>query len=76
MLGGDPAENADITRRILSGEKGPRRNVVVLNAAAALVAADQAANFQEGINQAGAAIDTGAAIGKLEQLVEYTRKNG
>jgi len=76
MQGGDPAENADITRRILSGEKGPRRNVVVLNAAAALVAADQAANFQEGINQAGAAIDTGAAIGKLEQLVEYTRKNG
>ena len=76
MLGGDPAENADITRRILSGEKGPRRNVVVLNAAAALVAADQAANFQEGIKQAEAAIDTGAATGKLEQLVEYTRKNG
>jgi len=76
MQGGDPAENAEITRRILSGEKGPRRNVVVLNAAAALVAADKAANFQEGIQQAEAAIDTGAATGKLEQLVEYTRKNG
>lgn len=76
MQGGDPAENADITRLILSGEKGPRRNVVALNAAAALVAADKAANFQEGIKQAEAAIDTGAATGKLEQLVEYTRKNG
>ena len=76
MQGGDPAENADITRRILSGEKGPRRNVVVLNAAAALVAADKAANFQEGIKQAEKAIDTGAATGKLEQLAEYTRKNG
>jgi anthranilate phosphoribosyltransferase len=76
MQGGDPAENEDITRRILSGEKGPRRNVVVLNAAAALVAADKAANFQEGIKQAEKAIDTGAATGKLEQLAEYTRKNG
>lgn len=76
MQGGDPAENADITRRILCGEKGPRRNVVVLNAAAALMAADKAANFQEGIQQAAAAIDTGAATGKLDQLVEYTRKNG
>ena len=76
MQGGDPVENADITRRILSGEKGPRRNVVVLNAAAALVAADKAANFHEGIKRAEAAIDTGAATDKLEQLVEYTRKNG
>jgi len=76
MQGGDPVENADITRRILSGEKGPRRNVVVLNAAAALVAADKATNFHEGIKQAEAAIDTGAATDKLEQLVEYTRKNG
>jgi anthranilate phosphoribosyltransferase len=50
--------------------------VVVLNAAAALVAADKAANFQEGIKQAEKAIDTGAATGKLEQLAEYTRKNG
>ncbi|MEJ2284393.1 MAG: anthranilate phosphoribosyltransferase, partial [Desulfobacterales bacterium] len=76
MQGGDPVENADITRRILFGEKGPRRNVVVLNAAAALVAADRAANFQEGLIQAEAAIDTGAATAKLEQLVEFTRKNG
>ncbi len=76
MQGGDSAENAGITRRILSGEKGPRRNVVALNAAAALVAADRAADIQAGIKQAEAAIDTGAAADKLEQLVEFTRKNG
>jgi anthranilate phosphoribosyltransferase len=40
------------------------------------VAADRAANFQEGLIQAEAAIDTGAATAKLEQLVEFTRKNG
>ena len=76
MQGGDPAENADITRRILSGEKGPRRNVVVLNAAAALVAADQAVDIRAGIQQAEDAIDSGAAAGKLAQLVEYTQHNG
>ena len=76
IQGGDPTENADITRRILSGEKGPRRNVVVLNAAAALVAADRAADIRAGIQQAEAAIDSGAAAGKLKQLIEYTRNNG
>jgi len=76
MQGGDPAENADITRHLLSGEKGPRRNVVVLNAAAALVAADQAVDIRAGIQQAEAAIDSGAAAGKLAQLVEYTQNNG
>ena len=76
MQGGDPMVNADITRRILSGEKGPRRNVVALNAAAALVAADRADDIQAGIKQAEAAIDTGAAAGKLEQLVAYTQNNG
>ena len=76
MQGGDPATNADITRRILSGEKGPRRNVVVLNAAAALVAADQAADIKAGIQQAEDTIDSGAASGKLAQLIEYTQNNG
>jgi anthranilate phosphoribosyltransferase len=76
LHGGDPAQNADITRRILSGESGPCRNVVVLNAAAALVAAGKTPNFQDGISLAEAAIDTGAAANKLEQLVEYTVKSG
>jgi anthranilate phosphoribosyltransferase len=74
--GGDPAENAGITRRILGGEKGPQRNVVVLNAAAALMAADVAADLKDGIQRAEAAIDSGAAAGKLEALVAYTRDNG
>jgi anthranilate phosphoribosyltransferase len=76
IQGGDPETNADITRQVLSGEKGPCRNVVVLNAAAALVAADQAADIPAGIRQAECAIDSGAAAGKLEQLVEYTQTNG
>jgi anthranilate phosphoribosyltransferase len=76
LAGGDPAENADITRRILQGEKGPKRNVVLLNTAAALLAAGKAPDLKQGIEQAGAAIDSGAAMGKLEGLVGYMRENG
>jgi anthranilate phosphoribosyltransferase len=76
LAGGGPAENADITRRILGGEAGPRRNVVVLNAAAALMAADVAIDMIDGLRQAEAAIDSGAATEKLEALVAYTRDNG
>jgi anthranilate phosphoribosyltransferase len=76
MTGGDPDENAVITRRILDGEQGPKRNVVLLNAAAALMAADRAADFKEGIGLAAEAIDTGAAAGKLDELVTYTQENG
>ena len=63
LVGGDPATNADITRRILDGETGPRRNVVLLNAAAALTAAGKATDFADGIEQAAQAIDSGAARG-------------
>ncbi|WP_319408117.1 anthranilate phosphoribosyltransferase [uncultured Desulfosarcina sp.] len=76
MTGGDPEENAAITRRILTGEKGPKRDVVLLNTAAALVACQKAADLKTGIAQAEQAIDSGAAIGKLEALVGYTRDNG
>ena len=76
MTGGDPEENARITRQILDGQKGPKRNVVLLNSAAALVAADRAADFKEGIELAAEAIDSGAAKGKLEALVAYTQANG
>ncbi|BBO71652.1 anthranilate phosphoribosyltransferase [Desulfosarcina alkanivorans] len=76
MTGGDPGENAAITRRILEGEKGPRRDVVLLNTAAALVACRKAADLKAGIAQAEQAIDSGAAMGKLEELVAYTRDNG
>jgi anthranilate phosphoribosyltransferase len=76
MTGGDPAENAAITRMILSGEKGPKRDVVLLNTAAALVASQKAADLNTGIALAEQAIDSGAAMGKLEALVAYTRDNG
>ena len=76
MTGGDPGENAAITRRILEGEPGPRRNVVLLNTAAALVACRKAADLKAGIARAEQAIDSRAALGKLEELVAYTRDNG
>jgi anthranilate phosphoribosyltransferase len=76
MSGGDPKENAAITRMILTGEKGPKRDVVLLNTAAALVACQKAADLTAGITQAEQAIDSGAAMGKLEALVDYTRDNG
>jgi anthranilate phosphoribosyltransferase len=75
LSGGSPEENAGITRALLDGEKGPRRNVVLINAAAALVAADRAETLSDGIRLAGEAIDRGAARGKLEQLVAFTREH-
>jgi anthranilate phosphoribosyltransferase len=75
LVGGDPATNADITRRILDGEKGPRRNVVLLNAAAALTAAGKATDFAEGIKQAAQAIDSGAAKNKLAALASFTQEH-
>jgi anthranilate phosphoribosyltransferase len=76
LAGGDPAENAAITRAVLQGEAGGRRDIVCLNAAAALVAADKAADFKEGLEKAAAAIDSGAALEKLDRLVAYTQENG
>ena len=72
MAGGTPAENAEITIKILSGEKGPRRDVVVVNAGAALVASGVAQDFREGIRMAEASIDEGRALEKLEELVRFT----
>jgi anthranilate phosphoribosyltransferase len=76
MSGGDAGENAAITRKILEGEKGPRRNVVLLNAAAALVACQKAEDLDAGIAMAERAIDSGAAMSKLEGLAKYTQENG
>ena len=76
LLGGNPDQNADITRRILEGERGARRNVILLNGAVALVAAGKAADIPTGIRLAEEAIDSGAAIDKLKALAEYTKENG
>ena len=72
LVGGDAAENAGMIRRILQGERGPRREIVRINAAAALVAAEVAADFREGAERAAEAIDSGAALGKLDALVEFS----
>ncbi len=74
LKGGDVSTNAAITRGILNGEKGPKRDIVLLNAAAALVVADAAAGIADGLKRAAASIDSGKASEKLDQLVTFTRK--
>jgi anthranilate phosphoribosyltransferase len=73
LRGGDPAHNSAATRRVLEGEPGPHRDVVVLNAAAALVAAGFAPDLAEGLNVAAAAIDDGRATAALEGLVRASK---
>ncbi len=75
LKGGDPQRNVEITRQILEGQKSARRDVVVVNAAAALVAAGVAEDIQEGVSRAEASIDEGAAARKLEALVRFTQEN-
>lgn len=75
LLGGDAKHNAAITRAILSGGKGPKQNIVLLNAGAGLVAADAAPTIEKGIEMALRSIETGAAMEKLELLADYTREN-
>jgi len=75
LLGGDAKQNAAITRAILSGGKGPKQNIVLLNAGAGLVAADAAPTIEKGIEMALRSIETGAAMEKLELLADYTREN-
>ncbi|MDD9304298.1 MAG: anthranilate phosphoribosyltransferase [Desulfobacter sp.] len=75
LLGGDVPYNAKITQAILKEEQGPRQDVVLLNAGAALVAADAAPNIEKGIALARTSIESGKAFEKLEQLAAYTREN-
>jgi anthranilate phosphoribosyltransferase len=70
--GANAKENAAITRSVLSGAPGPRRDIVLLNAAAALVAAGVADTISDGLPTAAEAIDSGRAQGKLEALVAFT----
>jgi anthranilate phosphoribosyltransferase len=76
LKGGDAAENRDIARAILSGAHGPRRDIVLVNASAALVAVGRAASFLEGMSMATASIDSGAAQAKVDQLARFTSRNG
>jgi anthranilate phosphoribosyltransferase len=74
LAGGTPQENAMITRDILQGRKGPKRDIVCLNAAPALLAGRKVATLQEGLHLAGRAIDSGAAAEKLARLIAFTNK--
>lgn len=72
ISGGDARGNAEIIRAVLGGEKSSRRDVVVLNAAAALVAAGRGEHLAQAIPLAAQSIDSGAAAGKLEALVRFS----
>jgi anthranilate phosphoribosyltransferase len=76
LAGGDAGENARILRTILAGEKGPRRDIVLLNAAGALWAARAVEDLAEGLSRAAESIDTGAARTKLDALVRATNEAG
>jgi len=71
LKGGSAADNAEIIRRILAGERGPKRDIVVLNAGAAITAGGKAPDIAAGIALAARAIDSGAARDRLARLVEY-----
>ena len=72
LAGGSPAENAAITRDVLSGKEGARRKIVLLNAALAIMAGQKAANIREGITLAADCIDSGGALKKLDALIKLT----
>jgi len=73
LLGGGPADNAAITRQILGGEPGPRRNIVLLNAAAAILAGGAGGDFHGALDLARSSLDSGAALAKLDALVRMTQ---
>ncbi len=72
LSGGDPETNAAITRRILEGKTGAKREIVLLNAAAAIYAGGKAESLAEGLIKAATAIDSGAALEKLNNLITFT----
>ncbi|MFB5675569.1 anthranilate phosphoribosyltransferase [Paenibacillus terreus] len=72
VLGGDASDNAGIIRRILNGEKGPYREVVLANAGACIYVAGRASSLQEGVHRAAKAVDSGRALEKLDQLIQAT----
>ena len=74
IAGGDAKENASIIRSVFAGEKGPRRDVVVLNAGAALCAGDLADSISAGIALAVDSLDSGRATDRLERLVRLSNE--
>jgi len=75
VRGGSPAENAASIREIFAGKDGPRRDIVIVNAAAALVAANVAQSFLDGAGLAAKALSSGAAGEKLAALADFTSRS-
>jgi anthranilate phosphoribosyltransferase len=76
LAGGDRARNLEIARAVLAGERGPARDIVLVNSAAAMVAAGRVDTFLEGVAIAVVSIDTGAARGKAEALAQFSHAAG
>lgn len=74
LKGGTPEENAAITRAILSGDKGPKRDTVLLNAGAALYVAGRCASIAEGVKLAAETVDSGKAMAQLEKFIELSNR--
>ncbi len=74
VLGGDAAANARLLTAVLQGERGPYRDMVLVNAAAAFTVAGKAKDFAEGVARAVEAIESGAALRKLQALAEFTQR--
>ena len=74
LVGGDAKENAQITLSILNGEKGPKRNAVLLNSAAGLYIAGKVESLNEGVKLAEEMIDSGKALEQLEKFIEVTNR--
>ena len=72
LKGGDPEMNAGIVQSILDGAPGPKRDIVVVNAAAALLVAQRATDLKDAVELAAESIDSGAARRKLQHLIEFT----
>ena len=72
LKGGDAKENAKTTIEILDGQKGPKRDIVIMNAAAALIAGEKAKSFMEASGIASEAIDSGTARKKLEEIKKFS----
>jgi len=75
LRGGDAETNARLLRSVLEGQRGPHRDAVLANAAAAFVVAGKARGFIEGVAKAAQVIDSGRALQTLKNLVDFTQRN-
>ena len=71
LAGGHAPDNCDIARKVLAGEKGPARDIVLANAALALLAAEKISELKEGVRLAAEVIDSGAALDKVTRLAKF-----